>query len=125
MSWSKNSQKMVKKRSKNGQTPAGHNPAETGSSTGAPELRDLLSSCLFDLFGLVPFCPPIAARSAGHDADRCGQMQKEAEHCRKMHMAATGQPTTSTHPASKPGPAARASSPARRASPLPKQEPTT
>jgi len=56
-------------------------PAETGSSSGAPELRDLLNSCLFDLLDLVPSCQRIDARRAGHDADKCGQMQKDARRC--------------------------------------------
>ena len=51
------------------------------AAPGPPELRDPLNSCLFDLFDLVPSCQPIAARRAGHDADKCRQMKKDAERC--------------------------------------------
>ena len=72
-------------RSKNGRNTAktrpGETPAETGSSTGAPELRDLLNSCLFDLFDRVPSCQPIAAgpqATIRTKADKGGKTQKDA-----------------------------------------------
>ena len=100
-------QKTVENGRKTAKARPGETPAETGSSTGAPELRDLLNSCLLDLFDLVPSCQPIAAAPRG---PRRGQRQQNAKRCRKMRMAATGQATISTHTASKPGPAAWPSS---------------
>ena len=86
----------------------GRKTAETGHSSGAPELRDLLHILAFFARGILhswhlAFClpPPISTRRAARNAEKCRKMQNNAEKCGKMHMAATGQATISTHPASK------------------------
>ena len=99
-----------RKRPRRGRNGKQHRPPLNSGTFFGFEISD------FSFLAFFAFCilPPINTRRAGHNAKECG----------KMHMAATGQATTSTHPASKQA-ARRAHGPRRlrhrRPSPRPGQ----